>query len=168
MAVLTYPGVYVEEVPSGVRPLEGAGTSTAAFFGVAEKGTIDNPQKIFNVTEFRRNYGGFLADQYLAHSVFQFFNNGGTQCYITRLASGAIAASIAINDRRSPAQAKTAITITTVSKGTWSNKLKVKIKSTTSQDTAKVFDIDVFEENLNPNESPIILEAFKDLSIDPG
>ena len=53
MAVLTYPGVYVEEISSGVRPIEAAGTSTAAFFGVAERGPIGEVKKIFNFTSQR-------------------------------------------------------------------------------------------------------------------
>ena len=83
MATVTYPGVYIEEVSSGVRPLD-AGTSTAAFVGLAERG----PQVATRVTswnQFQRLYGGFIADSRLAHSVLQYFNNGGGQCYIVRV-----------------------------------------------------------------------------------
>ena len=56
----TYPGVYVEEVSSGVRPITAASTSTAAFIGQAERGLIGEPVKIYNFTEFQDQYGDFL------------------------------------------------------------------------------------------------------------
>ena len=88
MAQVTYPGVYVEEVPSGVRPIAGVSTSVPGFIGMAEKGPIDEAVKVFNFTEYQNRYGGFLSYSYLSHAVFQFFNNGGTQCYIVRVTLG--------------------------------------------------------------------------------
>jgi phage tail sheath protein FI len=81
MPTLSYPGVYIEEISSGVRPLEAASTSTAAFVGLAESGPAE-ASRITNWTEFQRLYGSYISDGYLAHSVFQYFNNGGRQCYI--------------------------------------------------------------------------------------
>jgi phage tail sheath protein FI len=77
---LTYPGVYVQEIPNGVRPIEAASTSTTAFVGLAEMGPDDEARRITNWTEFQKYYGTFNNDGFLAHSVFQFFNNGGRQC----------------------------------------------------------------------------------------
>ncbi len=88
MPNLSYPGVYVQEVSSGVRPIAAAGTSTAAFVGLAEKGPDDEAKRITSWTEFQRHYGGFIEGSFLAESVFQFFNNGGSQCYVVRLANG--------------------------------------------------------------------------------
>jgi len=101
MPTLTYPGVYVQEISSGVRPIEAASTSTAAFVGLAEMGP-DDPKRVTNWTEFQRNYGGYLPDSYLAHSVFQFFNNGGRQCYIVRVTrSDAAIADVTVQNRAS-------------------------------------------------------------------
>ena len=86
MAQVTYPGVYVEEVPSGVRPIAAASTSIAAFIGVAERGPVGEAVKMFNFTEYQNRYGGFIPNSFLSHAVYQFFNNGGTQCYIVRVA----------------------------------------------------------------------------------
>ncbi len=79
------PGVYVEEVDKGSKPIEGVGTSLAAFVGFAEKGPVNEPTFIANWTQFVNTFGGFLPGGYLAHSVYGFFNNGGAMCYITRL-----------------------------------------------------------------------------------
>ncbi|HEV2915059.1 MAG TPA: phage tail sheath C-terminal domain-containing protein [Pyrinomonadaceae bacterium] len=89
------PGVYVEEVSSGIRPIEGVGTSTGAFIGVAEKGPIggaryeDGPGRpvlITNFGDFTRTFGGFINGEFLAYAVQQFFGEGGTRCYVTRTA----------------------------------------------------------------------------------
>lgn len=166
MATLSYPGVYVEEVPSGVRPIEAAGTSTAAFFGVAQRGLIGSVKRIFNFTEFRNTYGDFLNGYYLAHAVYQFFNNGGTQCYVGRIASGADTASVSILDRGNAAQ--DSLTISAVSPGAWGNKLMVIVDSTTAEDPANQFNLTVFQDNPKADEDPIRLELFEDLSMDPN
>ncbi len=79
------PGVYVEEIDKGSKPIEGVGTSTAAFVGFAEKGPLNEPRFIANWTQFQAAFGGFLPGGYLAHAVYGFFNNGGTACYVTRI-----------------------------------------------------------------------------------
>ena len=104
MANVTYPGVYVEEVASGVRPIQAVGTSTAAFIGVAQKGSFSEAVKVYNFTEYQNLYGGFLNTSFLSHSVYQFFNNGGAQCYIIRVGVNAATANIALNDREATAQ----------------------------------------------------------------
>jgi len=82
------PGVYVEEVDKGTKPIEGAGTACAAFIGFAEKGPINQPTFIPNWTEFVNNFGGFIKGGYLASAVYGYFLNGGGRCYVSRLSSG--------------------------------------------------------------------------------
>ncbi|GAB89348.1 phage tail sheath family protein [Gordonia rhizosphera] len=82
------PGVYVEEVDSGSRPIEGVGTAVAAFVGLAEKGPFDTPTLVSNWTQFTTNFGGFMANTSLAQSVFAYFQNGGGNCYIVRIGDG--------------------------------------------------------------------------------
>lgn len=82
------PGVYVEEVDKGSKPIEGVGTALAAFVGFAERGPINQPTFITNWTQFTNTFGSFIPGGYLAHSVYGFFNNGGSMCYITRLPLG--------------------------------------------------------------------------------
>src|SRR5215813_9289505 len=95
MAEYLSPGVYVEEVPSGNKPIEGVGTSTGAFIGVAEKGPIagaqyedgvGRPVLITNFGDFLRTFGGFIRGEFLAYAVQQFFREGGTRCYVARTA----------------------------------------------------------------------------------
>ncbi len=160
MANVTYPGVYIEEVSSGVRPIQAAGTSTAAFIGAAEKGPIGRPVKIFSFTEYQNLFGGFLEGDYLGHSVFQFFNNGGAECYIVRVSGeNAEIANIILNDRGVTPQPS--ITIFAESPGVWGNKLAVVV-SDGANDPGNEFDISVFwEDQVAP------LERFKNLSMTP-
>ncbi|MBL7208504.1 MAG: phage tail sheath family protein [Dehalococcoidia bacterium] len=82
------PGVYVEEVERGARPIEGVGTAVAAFVGFAERGPVNQPIFIPNWTEFTNTFGGFVKGSYLAPAVYGFFHNGGGRCYISRLPGG--------------------------------------------------------------------------------
>lgn len=166
MAVLTYPGVYVEEISSGVRPIEAAGTSTAAFFGVAERGPIGEVKKIFNFTEFQTTYGGFLSGYFLAHSVFQFFNNGGTQCYVGRVASGADTASVTILDRGTAAQ--DSMTLSAKSSGVWGNKVMVTVGTANADDPDNNFKLSVYQDSPKVDEDPILLEGYENLSMNPA
>ena len=106
------PGVYVEEVPSAVKPIAGVGTSTAGFIGVSadiarawdparkagmparptgeayQQAAAQSPQALSSWTEFTQKFGDIQdANQYLAHAVYGFFNNGGTRCWVTRIAA---------------------------------------------------------------------------------
>ncbi len=82
------PGVYVEEVDKGTKPIEGAGTACAAFVGFAESGPVNQPTFIPNFTEFVSTFGGFIKGGYLAPAVYGYFQNGGGRCYVTRLPGG--------------------------------------------------------------------------------
>ena len=79
------PGVYVEEVAAGARPLAGVGTAIAAFVGLAEAGPFNRPTLVSNWTQFTNTFGAFVAGSYLAQSVYGYFMNGGGNCYIVRI-----------------------------------------------------------------------------------
>ena len=74
------PGVYVEEVDRGSKPIEGVGTAVAAFVGFAEKGPVGEPTLVTNWSQFTNTFGGFFAGGYLAPAVYGYFNNGGGTC----------------------------------------------------------------------------------------
>ena len=93
-AALTYPGVYIEEIPSGVRTIMGVGTSIALFIGRTKQGPLKKPTLCLNVTDFTRTFGADTSMGELTQSVRLFFENGGTQCYIMRIANGATAAEV--------------------------------------------------------------------------
>ena len=102
------PGVYVEEIPSANKPIEGVGTAVAAFVGLAPGGPVNTPMRISNWTQFAKIFGDpvnpdngpFMEGSYLAHSVYGFFQNGGSLCWIVRV--GADDGGAAGRPRRAP------------------------------------------------------------------
>jgi phage tail sheath protein FI len=87
--------VYVEEIPSANKPIEGVGTAVAAFVGLAPGGPVNTPMRISNWTQFAKIYGDpvnpdngpFMEGSYLAHSIYGFFQNGGNVCWVVRVGS---------------------------------------------------------------------------------
>ena len=72
----TYPGVYVEELPSGVRTITGVATSITAFIGRALRGPVDEPVTINNYGDFERIFGGLWRKSSLGYAVQDFYLNG--------------------------------------------------------------------------------------------
>lgn len=92
MAEYLSPGVYVEEFDSGIKAMEGVGTSTAGFVGMAQKGPVRGlPVLITSMADYQRRFGGYLSEReygnkrFLPYAVEQFFNNGGSTCYVMRV-----------------------------------------------------------------------------------
>ena len=152
---ILHPGVYIQEISSGVRPIEGVSTSTTAFLGKAEKGPLDRAHLVTSFTEFQTVYGDFLNDSFLAHAALQYFNNGGKRLYVVRVANNAVTADISLNDRKA-APTKT-ITIAASSAGKWGNDLDVDIANG-SRDSANEFRIVV-------SSGGLALETFDDLNV---
>jgi phage tail sheath protein FI len=82
----TYPGVYVEEIPSGVHVITGVSTSVAAFLGTFPMGLLDRAVQLFGVQDFEREYGGLDSGSETSYAIQQFFLNGGTECFVVRVA----------------------------------------------------------------------------------
>jgi len=112
------PNVYVEEVDTGSKPIEGVSTSTSAMVGVTERGPLNVPILITGVGEFRRWFGDLLSDAefsnasgfhcYLPHAAQGFFTNGGKRVYVTRiLRDDARRSALSLFDRGTPASVTT-------------------------------------------------------------
>lgn len=170
MAAPTYPGVYVSEGAAGARPLEIASTSTAAFVGISERGPDDAARRVTSWAQFEREFGGFVPDGYLAHGVFQFFNNGGRQCYVVRIVrADAVAATVTLQNRADTPVA--GLTVTARSSGAWGNRLLLQVEDGTL-DPANEFRLSVRRQAeastvpANVNDADPV-EVFDNLSMDP-
>jgi uncharacterized protein len=111
------PGVYVEEVDRGPRPIEATGTSTAVFIGYTEKAEetrevdgrmvvndlMNSPQLVTNWSQYRQKFGGFVDGAYLPLSIYGFFNNGGSRCYVVSVRTIPSATTRLINASGEPA-----------------------------------------------------------------
>jgi phage tail sheath protein FI len=128
----TYPGVYIEEIPSAVHTITGVATSIAAFVGWAAKGPTTKATLVQSWSDFESQFGGLDARSVLGYSVNQFFGNGGQQAYIIRLAApDAVLGTIGV-----PAGGGgTAFTANAYDAGLWSSKYGVRITQNPSDPT---------------------------------
>ncbi len=128
----TYPGVYIEEIPSGVHTITGVSTSIAAFLGRTVKGPKDKAVRCFSYSDFVRAFGGGHPDSDLGQSVKLFFDNGGTECYIVRLMAGGQKASISLTDIRGNGAANPGVlTAAAKTDGLWGNGLRLEVNYNT-------------------------------------
>ncbi|MCP4136611.1 MAG: phage tail sheath family protein [bacterium] len=79
------PGVYVEEISSGSKPMDMGATNVVGFLGVAEKGPVNDPTLVTNWTQYTKLFGGMHTQGWMGHAVYLFFQNGGTKCFINNL-----------------------------------------------------------------------------------
>jgi Bacteriophage tail sheath protein len=130
----TYPGVYIEEVPSAVRTIVGVSTSVTAFLGYTRRGATNEPTRVYSWGDFERAFGPLDVDSPVSYAVQQFFRNGGLEGWIVRVAAGAAPARIDIAD--AVTGGNPALRVLAKSEGVWGNNLKVEI----DYDAANPFD----------------------------
>ena len=125
MAQPTFPGVYVQEIPSGVRTISGVATSVTAFVGYTARGFDNKATRLFSFADFERSFGGLASDSELSYAVQHFFSNGGGEAVVVRTPkSDAVAAAITARD----VDDKSALRFTALSKGDWGNAVTVDIE----------------------------------------
>src|SRR4051812_23416445 len=120
---LTYPGVYIEELPSGVRTISGVATSITAFVGYTAEGQVNKAVRIFNFGDYERAFGGLNRDSEISYAVQQFFLNGGSDAYVVRVAQGAVAAKVTLSDPNGAA----VLDVSALTPGLWGNNLRLDI-----------------------------------------
>jgi phage tail sheath protein FI len=140
MAEYLSPGVYIEEVNSGPRPIEGVGTAMAAFVGFAPGGPVGKPTLVTNWAEYVEKFGvsenggrpnPHMKGAYLSHSVYGYFLNGGGRCYVTRIGNGASSKSGATVSL--PGKAKNISSIVLQAKDPKSKNIEVEIASASGE-----------------------------------
>jgi hypothetical protein len=170
MVELLHPGVYVQEVPSAVRPIQGVSTSTAAFIGIAAKGPIPGtilpngrmaqPVLVTSFTDYQRQFGGFRLDSFLSYAVQSFFLNGGQRLYIVR-----VALTTAVSPPSSPpsqlalhaaSPAAFALHVSALTEGIWGNSISLAIRPSSNPDPSN-FKLLVY---YDPGSGPVIVETF--------
>ena len=156
-SALLQPGVYIEEISSGVRSISGVATSIALFIGWAPRGPVDRAVRISSFADYERAYGGLDRRANLGYAVRQFFDNGGSDAYVVRIAlfnSGTPA-----NDAKTATCAINDLGIEASSPGLWANSYSVRL--TLRADDSTRFRLDV----IGPSPSTDIVETFQDLSM---
>ena len=153
----TYPGVYIEEIPSGVRTLTGVATSITAFIGRGLRGPTDEPVTINSNGDFERYFGGLWDQSTLGFAIRDFYLNGGSQAIVVRLYHASSEAS--------PGKAALSVgdlILEASSPGAWGNELRVRIDHEVMPDATDVFNLSVFD-GVTGN-----VEILRNVSVSPG
>lgn len=171
----TYPGVYIEEIPSGVRTITGVATSITAFIGRALRGPTDEPVVINNYGDFERIFGGLWLESTLGYAVRDFYLNGGSQALIVRLYNSDPGDPTATPPLpASPAKASLSVgglNLEAASEGSWGNELRARIDhDVPGDDVAKQFgpgvtQADLFNLTVRDMASGGITEQFRNLTV---
>lgn len=163
-ANLSYPGVYIEEIPSGVRTIAGVSTSIALFVGRAASGPIRQPVRCLNYTEFVRAFSDDARFGELPRSVKLFFDNGGTDCFVVRVANGAAPAKITL---KSEANADALILIAR-NEGPLGNNIRAAVTYAGARPEA-TFNLELFrwEKDSSGQLVKRDVEIWPNLSMDP-
>jgi phage tail sheath protein FI len=157
----TYPGVYIEEIPSGVRTIVGVATSIAAFVGWAPKGPTDHAERVLSWSEFDRKFGGLDRRSLLGYAVYHFFDNGGQQAYIVRLVTTG-SQTATDNAAQAAVTLDAKLTVTASNPGKWANSYAIVTKK--RADDATRFRLMVVIVTPDKKGSPV--EVFENLSMD--
>lgn len=159
----TYPGVYIEEIPSGVRTISGVATSVTAFVGYTARGPLNQAVRIFNFGDYERNFGGLDRESEISYAVQQFFLNGGSDAYVVRIADGAISAGVTLKDSTStPADT---LKVVAASPGKWGEDLRTQVDYKTA-DKDNLFNLSVLRVDPITNVEAV-LATYRNLSMNP-
>jgi uncharacterized protein len=141
------PGIFIEEISPSSRPITPVGTSTAAFIGVARKGPVNQATLVTSLADFDKRFGGpyrvitGVAQHYLAYAVRHFFEQGGSRCYVIRIAHYTdpnVAATLQATPASRPLDGTApngtavspALTVQAISPGEWGRDLEVQAFAT--------------------------------------
>jgi Bacteriophage tail sheath protein len=162
-AQLTYPGVYIEEVPSGVHTITGVSTSDTAFIDFFPRGPLNEATRIASLADFQRVYGGLDTRSEASYAIQQFFLNGGSVAWVVRVAAGNFRSAELTLNGGSPPQAT--LKVTAASPGVWANNLQVAVDYKTS-DPNTLFNLVVREVAVVRGAQQVVnSEVYRNLSM---
>ncbi|MFF5125857.1 phage tail sheath family protein [Streptomyces syringium] len=158
----TYPGVYIEELPSSVRTITAVSTSVAAFLGHTRRGPVDRPVTITSFADYERRFGGLASDSAVSYAVQQFFLNGGSVAVVVRVGAAGTGKSAGVTLTSSETEAAAdALGLTAKEPGVWGSGLRVAIDYDTPK-PKETFNLHVFDSAGGSRES------FTGISMDPA
>ena len=139
---VSYPGVYIEEIPSGVRTITGVATSITAFLGRTVTGPVNEPVTVNSFGDFERGFGGLAVDSPLSYAVRDFYLNGGSQALIVRLFDGDV-------DDASAKLSAAGLDLVAAAPGAWGNKLRAVVDSNVSDEVRDRLGLQADDEIFN-------------------
>jgi phage tail sheath protein FI len=168
----TFPGVYIEEVPSGVRTIVGVATSVAAFIDYFARGPMDRAIQIFSFADFEREFGGLDALSEASYAIQQFFLNGGTEAYVIRTGNSFATAWIDLlngssGDSLRVRAGRLVKGVSVDDPGSWGNFVRVDVDYDTTDPTS-LFNLTVSEVSPSGTQPVLRTETFRNLTMTTG
>jgi phage tail sheath protein FI len=162
-ATYSYPGVYVQELPSPVHPITGVTTSVAAFVDVFASGPVNTAVQVTSFAAFARVFGGFSPDSESSYAISQFFLNGGQNAWVVRVVPpvGGQAPAPAHGALLAGSPAQEVLGVTAASPGDWGTSVQV-----TAGDVPGTELFNLYVRQVNGNGQVIAAETFRGLSLD--
>jgi hypothetical protein len=158
----TYPGVYIEEIPSGVRTIVGVSTSVTALIGYTRQGPTNTATQVFNFGDYERAFGGLDPGSDMSYAVAHYFQNGGGEAWVVRVAKNAHEAAITLMES---AGGDHVLVVTAANEGIWGNNLRVTIDYDTAN-PASLFNFTVSEYDTSGGDMVMVRsETFRNLSM---
>ena len=158
----TYPGVYIEEVPSGVRTITGVATSITAFIGRARRGPLNHPVRVQSFGEYERRFGQLWRESTMGHAVSQFFQHGGRDALIVRVFNGDVPTNTATIQLTA---GNGTIDITATSPGSWGTHLRTIVDHDSTPNDNDTFNLTVQEMDAPGGTTVVATESFRNVSI---
>ena len=165
---VTYPGVYVEEISSGVHTITGVATSIAAFIDTFSRGPLNYPIHLLSMSDFERQLGGLDTTSEASYAIQQFFLNGGSEAYAVRVAGGAAkAATLEVKDVIdgivfTATAGRKVGDVLLDNAGLWGKRLRLQVDYQTT-DPETQFNVSISE--LNAAGNAVRTEVFRNLTM---
>jgi len=166
----TYPGVYVEELPSGVHTITGVSTAVTAFLGYFSQGPMNQATQIFSPADLERTFGSLVANSEAGYGIQQFFANGGAEAWVVRVAAAPTAGST------TPAAPESAgivieeapsgtgvLQVTAASPGSWGNNVRLAVDPAGTA----AFNLTVTLVDSSSPPAALTTEVYRNLTLDP-
>jgi phage tail sheath protein FI len=176
MVQVSYPGVYIQEKSSGVRTITGVATSIAGFVDAFPRGSLNEAVQCLGFADFEREFGGIHTASPASYGIKQFFQNGGSECWVVRVAAGAATAEVTIDDTaggggaamfrvRAGRQIRGEIA---ENPGLWGNNVLVEVDYDTT-DAEALFNLTVTEVVVSNGRRTVLrTETFRNLTMATG
>jgi len=181
-SALTFPGVYIEEIPSGVHPIVGVATSIGAFVDVFPRGPIDSAVEVLSFGDFERTFGGLDTSSEASYQIQQFFLNGGTDAWVVRTGDAGTYKTAHVTVAQNPAGAGTKIVNVSAGRrvrgasvddpGLWGNFVRVEVDydvalaSSSTQSFTELFNLTISEISAAPGRlTTLRSETYRNLTM---
>jgi hypothetical protein len=176
----TYPGVYIEEIPSGVRTITGVATSVVAFVDFFRRGPLDAAVQLFSFADFEREFGGLDTRSEASYAIAQFFLNGGAEAHVVRVGRGTatqLAAATLVLENAPGAGGAPVFRVragqrirgeSVLNPGVWGNSVRLEVDYATT-DPNEFFNLTVSEVRVRAGRTEVLrTETFRNLTLRPG